>query len=133
MLELGRLQDRIFTTGDIAEAVGVNRSVVSDWLAREIISAPQAPGRGRNRRFSFWNVAQAWIARDLNRMGIRAGEIRAIFAVADIEFFQLNTALTRAGGPDDCVLLIGFGSDGDVSWMRRDTEDLRTRAPAILY
>ena len=32
------------TTGDIAEAVAVNRSVVSDWLARGIIAAPQLSG-----------------------------------------------------------------------------------------
>ena len=126
MVDADRLQQRIFTTGDIAEAVAVNRSVVSDWLARGIIAAPQAPGRGHSRRFSLWNVVQAWIARDLNRMGIRAGAIKTIFAVTDVEFFRLNTALMRAAAQDDCVLLIGFGSDGDVSWVRRETAALRT-------
>ena len=136
MKKSGRLQQRILTTGDIAEAVAVNRSVVSDWLARGIITAPQAPGRGHSRRFSLWNVVQAWIARDLNRMGIRAGAIKTIFAVADVEFFQLNTALLGNGGQDsgqdDCVLLIGFGSDGDVGWVRRESTALWTPAPADL-
>jgi hypothetical protein len=136
MKKSGRLQQRILTTGDLAEAVAVNRSVISDWLARGIIAAPQAPGRGHSRRFSFWNAVQAWIARDLNRMGIRAGAIKTIFAVADVEFFQLNTALLGNGGQDrgqdDCVLLIGFGSDGDVSWVRRESTALRTQAPADL-
>lgn len=119
-MNAAKLYERDFTTGEIAEAVGVNRSVVSDWLARGIISAPQAPGRGRSRRFSFWNVVQAWIARDLNRMGIRAGEIKVIFGVAHVEFFQFEASLWSATLQDDCVLLIGFDSDGYVKWMRRE-------------
>ena len=120
MVGEGTLTAASFTTGDIADTLSINRSVVADWLARGIISAPQAPGRGRNRRFSFWNVVEAWIARDLNRMGIRAGSISTILDIARTEFFQFNTALKVRGGQEDCVLLIGFAADGAVDWIRRE-------------
>src|SRR5262247_1806530 len=109
-----------FTTGDIADTVGVNRSVIADWLARGIVSAPQTPGRGHSRRFSFWNVVECWITRDLNRMGIRAGSISTVLEIARAEYFQFNTALKTRGGQEDCVLLIGFAPDGTVDRIRRE-------------
>jgi hypothetical protein len=114
------LLEATFTTGDIAGTVEVNRSVIADWLARGIVSAPQAPGRGHSRRFSFWNVVECWITRDLNRMGIRAGSISTILKIARTEYFQFNTALKARGGQEDCVLLIGFAPDGAVDWIRRE-------------
>ena len=124
-------QEVSFSTGDIAHSVGVPRSVVADWLARKIISAPQTPGRGRSRRFSFWNVVEAWIARDLNRMGIRAGSIATIIALARTEYNEFNTYLKAKGGQEDCVLLIGFADDGAVEWIRREGPPERSKRPSF--
>jgi hypothetical protein len=120
MIQNEPLLKSTFTTGDIANTVEVNRSVIADWLARGIVSAPQAPGRGHSRRFSFWNVVECWITRDLNRMGIRAGSISVILEIARTEYFQFNTALKARGGQEDCVLMIGFARDGGVEWIRRE-------------
>jgi hypothetical protein len=126
MLDSRRLLDATFTTGDIAAAVGVSRSVVADWMARKVISAPQTPGRGRRREFGFWNIVEASIAHDLNKIGIRAGSISTILTIAHTELFEFNTALKTRGGQEDCVLLIGFGSEGLVDWIKREGPDERS-------
>ena len=122
--------DRVLTQGEystsaVATAAGVAKSVIADWIAREIISDQGASGRGHVRTYSLWNVVEAIIAARLNRAGLRSGTIASIMSVLEFEAHVLNTATKRKGGLEDFVLVVRVDPDGQPNSMYRESDKHR--------
>jgi hypothetical protein len=109
-----RLFSRYLSTAEVAEITGVPRTVIADWLARGIISDGGQPGRGHRRKLSPWNAVEALLAAHINRLGVRAGDLKPILTIARME---ASTSVRN------CVLWIGFNEQGEQEWIERLTDD----------
>jgi hypothetical protein len=112
------LHPAIFKTYGLAELRVIStltRQEADDWVKRGIISASRAPGSGRHRVYTFWNLVEAMIAKSMSKH-LRAASIELI--VTQIRIELADQLLDLAGIVSDPPLLIlRFNADGKL-WLR---------------
>jgi hypothetical protein len=69
-----------YTFADVMRLTGATKSHLTHWLKEGIIDAAVSPGAGPgyHRRFSFFNLVEAAIALEMNRLGAPAYAVKNI-------------------------------------------------------
>lgn len=98
----------LYTLAELSKYSKASLKQIDEWIKRDIIQADKNPGRGKGRKFTFWNVLEAAIAENfstfirINYLEKAMGQVREKFYKQKGVKLKNNESFFLDVFPDNC-------------------------------